>query len=280
MSDSAARITAVVRKELDEFRRNRFIVATMVVLPFLFLASPTTAILTSKAAAGSHRLDNQVGLGLLFLTLIPVFVPATVAANSVVGEREQGTLEPLLTTPVRREELLIGKALANLVPAVVLSYLVFGVFLAIVGLGADPVIASAVYHAPQLLAEVFFIPLLACWAVWVGIAVSTKANDTRVAQQLSTLGSLPPIAVIALMSFHVIRPTFATALAFALVLLAVDIAAYRVVAALFDRERLTTGTRPSAGPGTGPSAGPSGGSGTDPLATSGSEPLAGSGASG
>jgi hypothetical protein len=82
------------------------------------------------------------------------------------------------------------------------------------------------------------------------------------------------------MSFHVIRPTFATALAFALVLLAVDIAAYRVVAALFDRERLTTGTRPSAGPGTGPSAGPSRGSGTDPLATSGSEPLAGSGASG
>ncbi|WP_280724781.1 ABC transporter permease subunit [Kitasatospora sp. MAA4] len=42
----------------------------------------------------------------------------TIAANSVVGEREQGTLEPVLTTPIRREELLIGKAVANLIPAV------------------------------------------------------------------------------------------------------------------------------------------------------------------
>ncbi len=240
---STAHVTAVVRKELNEFRRNRFILSTMAVLPILFLASPTTSILAGKAAADSHKLDNQVGLSLMFLTLIPVFLPATIAANSVVGEREQGTLEPVLTTPIRREELLIGKAVANLIPTVALSYLVLGIFLTVVKLGADPVIATAIYHAPQLLAEVFYIPLLACWAVWVGIAVSTRANDTRVAQQLSTLASLPPIAVIALMSFDVIKPTLTTALAFAGALLVVDFAAYLAVARLFDRERLITGAK-------------------------------------
>ncbi|MEY9964822.1 ABC-type Na+ efflux pump permease subunit [Streptacidiphilus sp. MAP12-16] len=245
MSTTTNHIAAVVRKELTEFRRNRFILATMAVLPVFFLVSPTTTILASKAAADSQKLDLQVGLGLMFLMLIPVLIPATIAANSVVGEREQGTLEPVLTTPIRREELLIGKAVANLIPAVGLSYLMFGVFLAIVGIGANPVIATAVFHAPQLLAEVFYIPLLAGWAVWVGLAISTKANDTRVAQQLSTLASLPPIAVIALMSFNVIKPTLTTALAFAGVLLVIDFAAYRVVAKLFDRERLITGTKPS-----------------------------------
>jgi hypothetical protein len=42
--------------------------------------------------------------------LTPVLVPATMSAFSVVGEREQGTLEPVLTTPVSRSELLTGKA--------------------------------------------------------------------------------------------------------------------------------------------------------------------------
>jgi ABC-type Na+ efflux pump permease subunit len=37
-------------------------------------------------------------------------VPTFVAACAVVGERQQGTLEPVLTTPIRREELLLGKA--------------------------------------------------------------------------------------------------------------------------------------------------------------------------
>jgi ABC-2 type transport system permease protein len=243
MSSSTTRIGAVARKELTEFRRNRFILTTMAIFPILFLASPTTTILASKAAADSQKLDNQVGLSLMFLMLIPVFVPATISANSVIGERDQGTLEPVLTTPIRREEFLIGKAVANFIPAVGLAYLVFGLFLAIVGVGADPVIATAVWHAPQLLAEVFYIPLLAGWAIWVGLAISTKAGDTRVAQQLSTLASLPPLVLIALMSFRVIKPTLTIALAFAGLLLVIDCAAYLVVAKLFDRERLVTGTR-------------------------------------
>jgi hypothetical protein len=49
---------------------------------------------------------------LLYILAIPVLVPAVLAAYSVVGERLQGTLEPVLGTPIRREELLLGKALA------------------------------------------------------------------------------------------------------------------------------------------------------------------------
>jgi ABC-type Na+ efflux pump permease subunit len=251
MSISTTRIGAVIRKELTEFRRSRFILSTMVIFPVLFLITPTATILASKAAANSTKLDNQVGLSLMFLLLIPVFIPSTVAAYSVVGERDQGTLEPILATPIRREELLIGKAVANFIPAVGLAYLVFGVFLAIVGIGAEPVMATAVWHAPQLVAEVFYIPLLAAWAIWIGLAISTKAGDTRVAQQLSTLASLPPIALIALMSFQVIKPTLTIALLFAGALLVIDGAAYLLVSQLFDRERLVTGSKPS-GEMTGP----------------------------
>lgn len=153
----------------------------------------------------------------------------------------------MLTTPAGRAELLIGKAAAVFVPAVALGYLIFGVFVAITQLAAASPVAAAVRHAPQLPAALVFIPLLAAWAIWAGLAISTRVSDTRVAQQLSVLGSLPPVAVAALMSFQVISPTFGLAAALAGCLLAVDCAACLAVARLFDRERLITGASPSRG---------------------------------
>lgn len=245
MSISAARIGAVVRKELTEFRRSPFIVGTMAILPVIFLVVPTVTILSQGASEGRAALQKVVGFALLYLLLIPAVLPSTVAAYSVVGERDQGTLEPLLTTPIRREELLIGKAAAALIPAVGVAYLILGAFLAIVQFGADPVVASTVWHAPELLGEVFFIPLLGGWAIWVGLAISSKVSEVRIAQQLGILASFPPIALIALMSFAVITPTLGLALIFGGVLLVIDIGAYLFVSQLFDRERLITGTKPS-----------------------------------
>jgi ABC-type transport system involved in multi-copper enzyme maturation permease subunit len=241
MSASAARVGAVIRKELAEFRRNRLIVGTAAILPVLFLVSPTASILAIRAQALSTELPRRVDASLFLPLLVPVFVPALLSAYAVVGERDQGTLEPVLTTPAGRAELLIGKAAAIFMPAVALSYLTFGVFVAITQLAASPAVAAAVRHAPQLPATLVFIPLLAAWAIWVGLAISTRATDTRVAQQLSILGSLPPLALAALMSFGVISPTSGLVAALAGGLLAIDCAACLVVARLFDPERLITG---------------------------------------
>ncbi len=247
MSISAARIGAVTRKELTEFRRSRFIVSTMGVVPVIFLIVPTATILSIKASAPSAGLDKGIGFALLYLLLIPVVIPSTIAAYSVVGEREQGTLEPVLTTPVGREEFLIGKAAAILIPAVGIAYVVLGIFLAVVRFGAHPVVAAAVWHSPELLAEVFFIPLLAGWAIWICLAISARASDVRVAQQLGVLASLPPLALTLLLSLQVINSTLILAASLAGALLVIDCAAYLVVSKLFDRERLVTGTKPSSG---------------------------------
>ena len=245
MSVSLPRVGAVVRKELAEFRRNRLIVTTAAVLPVMFLIVPTVAILTVKASAVSAGVDKGIDRSLFLPLIVPVLVPSMMSAYSVVGEREQGTLEPLLTTPVTRAELILGKATAIFIPAVVLGYLIFGVFLAITQLAAAAPVAAAVRNAPQLPATFIFIPLLAGWAIWVGLAISARVTDTRVAQQLSTLASLPAAAVAALMSFQVIGSTFTLAAALAGGLLLVDCAAGLVVARLFDRERLITGIKPT-----------------------------------
>jgi ABC-2 type transport system permease protein len=94
-----------------------------------------------------------------------------------------------------------------------------------------------------VLVQVLFTPLLAGWGIWVGIAVSARSTDVRVAQQLSVLGSLPVLAILALISLNVITVSTALAIGLAAALLALDALGWRAVAALFDRERLITGTR-------------------------------------
>src|SRR5271156_6194681 len=104
MSFSWARVGAIIQKELRDYRRNRFVIYTMAFLPLIFVIAPTIDLLTIKASFSSAKLDTRIGLSLLYMLVIPAIVPAALAAYSVVGEREQGTLEPVLITPIRREE--------------------------------------------------------------------------------------------------------------------------------------------------------------------------------
>jgi ABC-2 type transport system permease protein len=244
VSFSWTRVGAIVVKELSDYRRNRFVVLfAMVLLPLIFITAPTIQLLVAPAAEAGSKLDSRVGISLLYMLLIPAIVPSTVSAYSVIGEREQGTLEPILITPVRREEFLIGKALAAIIPTLVVAYAIFGIFLGIAALLAHPGMRSAIFAGSHIPIQVAFTPLLAGWSIWVGIAISARSSDVRAAQQLSVFANLPPLAIVALMTFKVITPSTGLALGLAAALLAVDALGWRAVAAMFDRERLITGAR-------------------------------------
>jgi ABC-type Na+ efflux pump permease subunit len=240
---SRRRIGAVVRKEVREFRRNRFVVSTMAVMPIVFLITPMVTLFRIPDSASGVQVERAVGVMSLLLLIVPLVIPPVIAAYSVVGERVQGTLEPFLTTPVRPEELLLGKATAAFVPSVAISYLIY--FAAAVGIriGAAHVVGAVVWHAPQMLAQILFTPLLAAWSIWVGIGISARSSDVRVAQQLATLAGLPLLGFTSLISFRLVAPSVPLAIALATALLVVDVAAWRVVSRMFDRERLITGAR-------------------------------------
>ncbi|MES1249016.1 MAG: ABC transporter permease subunit [Actinomycetota bacterium] len=235
------RIAAVIGKELREFRRNRFLIGSMTAYPLLFTALPIATFFAKQPSVASAGLSKHIGLSLLYMLLVPVVLPATIAGYAIVGEREAGTLEPCLTTPVKPTEILLGKATAIVMPALALAYAVYGIFLLAVELFAHPFVATAVFHSNQVLAQPIFIPLLSGWSILVGIAISARVGDVRVAQQLAILGGIPPMVVISLMGFGVINPSLTVAAALAAALLAVDLAGWRFVAALFNRERLITG---------------------------------------
>ena len=240
MSISGRRVRAIVGKELRDFRRNRSLTVGMAIIPALFCVQPLVAVFTLDPAAASTLEHEHV---LLYMLAIPALVPSFVAAYSVVGERQQGTLEPVLTTPIRREELLLGKALGALLPSLVVAYAVYGLFLACVELLADPAVVSALIRLPDLLAQLVFTPLLAGWSIWVATLISTRSNDIRVAQQFAILASLPSIAVTTLVGFNVVPVSFVTGLVAVVALVLLNWIGWRLVSATFDRERLIIGTK-------------------------------------
>jgi ABC-2 type transport system permease protein len=240
MSMSRRRIRAIFRKELREYRRNGNIFFAMAILPLVFLIQPMVVVFTLSTSASAPLRHEHL---LLYMLGIPVLVPAALASYSVVGERLQGTLEPVLSTPIRREEFLLGKALAAFVPSVVVAYAVFALFLAVAELFARPAVASALIRGPDLLAQLLFTPLLATWSIWVGIAVSARSSDPRIAGQIALLLSLPMVAVTSLVAFNAIPPTLGVALGFGAALLLLDGFGWRITSATFDRERLIIGTR-------------------------------------
>jgi len=233
-------IRAVIRKELREFRRNKFVVGTMIVLPLLFLLIPIGNVLAIGDNASFNVAKATVGGALLTFLIVPLILPTTIAAYAVIGERDQGTLEPVLTTPVTREELLLGKALAELVPTVVVAYSLFTVFLFVVRVFASHAVVDLVWDGSSILTEVIAVPLLAAFSIWVGIAISTRSGDVRVAQQLSGLAMLPMLGLVALITFRVIEPSLGLAVGVALFLSALDLLGWRFVSQMFDRERLLT----------------------------------------
>jgi len=238
---SVGRIGAVLRKELRDYRRNRFTITTTAVMPLVFLISPTVTLLRISGSATATVVDRSVGVTSLLLLVVPAVIPPIIAAYSVIGERDQGTLEPLLGAPVTPSELLLGKALAAFVPSVAVAYVLYFVAAISIRVGAARVVSDVVWHPPQVLAQLLFTPLLAAWSIWVGIGISTRASDVRVAQQLATLAGLPLLAFTSLISFQILTPSVPLAIGFALALLAADVAAWRVVAGLFDPERLISG---------------------------------------
>ncbi len=244
MTVSARHVLAIFHKELREYRRNRSLITGMAIIPVIFCVQPLVNVFALSSSASVPLRHEHV---LLYMLGIPALVPSFVAAYSVVGERQQGTLEPLLTTPIRRRELMLGKALAALLPSIAVAYAVFGLFLACVELLALPAVAAALIRLPDLLAQLIFTPLLAGWSIWLAMLISSRSGDVRVAQQLAALASLPSVALTTLVALNVIKASLVTALLAAAALLLLNAVGWQFTSATFDRERLISGpSRPAA----------------------------------
>jgi ABC-2 type transport system permease protein len=178
---------------------------------------------------------------LIMFMLIPLFIPVNIASYSIVGEKTTHSLEPLLATPISTGELLAGKNLASVIPAVIATWIGFAIFaigsLIITGGGA---LAAALLDPMWLIAIFLAGPLMAVLSVNFSIMVSSRVNDPRVAEQVSAVIILPILAVFfgQIAGLFILNSTLI--LMMCLVLLIVDIFMVYLAVHLFQRETILT----------------------------------------
>lgn len=130
------------------------------------------------------------------------------AMDTTVGERDRGTLEPLLATPVSREALLCGKLLATCAYMFLsLSITTTALFVALGRLDLEQFGMSANLNAPTALALVAvtapLIPLLAALMT----LVAAQARSTREAQAWLGVLQLVPTLPLVFASLMNLAPT-------------------------------------------------------------------------
>jgi len=118
------------------------------------------------------------GLIVLVMTLIGAFLTAMVVAR----EWERGTFEALFVTPVRSEEILLGKTIPY-----------FG--LALIGLVLCVLSARFLFHVPlrgSLIVLLIVSMLYNLVALGIGLLISSAVKNQLVASQLTMLATFMP----------------------------------------------------------------------------------------
>ncbi|MGH2444302.1 MAG: ABC transporter permease subunit [Chloroflexota bacterium] len=249
------KVFVILRKEFREILQQRVLLYSILLPPLLFVVIPF--IILQKAGNGSRVSALQVpslqGLtlheyaqGLVgtefsnIYILLSMIVPSTIAAYSIIGEKSNRTLEPLLATPVRRWQLLTGKILAALLPAVLVTWVSGGLFIAELAIFTDANVVSHVVTGGWLILFLAGTPLLGLIAVAVMTAISSRVNDTRTAQQLSIWAVIPIAGIVLGELSGQFELTVSVAVIACLILIPVAILLTWSAAQLFQRETILT----------------------------------------
>ena len=262
------RMLALLRKELADERQNlglfvpSLIVAVVAILLPVFVAIVVPnatgerlsdssdfeiAVELYRSQPGTRTLDPEAAIqAYLFqffavmLVLIPVTSSMSLAAYSVVGEKQARTLEPLLVTPITTFELLGAKVLGAFLPSIALTAVSYIVYVLMTVIFARPGVAGILLGARSI-ATVFVLgPLAALAALQMAVCVSSRVNDARTAQQIGVLVILPIPGLLVGQLLGALTLSVPVIASIALGLLAVNAGLIWLAIALFDRETILT----------------------------------------
>jgi ABC-2 type transport system permease protein len=231
-------VRALMRKEWREFRHHRMILTTATILPIAFLILPILNLVFFDIDRAPGGVNVAVGQAMFCFFLTPVIVPATMAAYGIIGERDQGTLEPLLTLPMSDRQFLAGKVLAIVIPTIAMSLAIYVAYMGVVAAAVHSEVRGPALDWTWAFGMVMLAPLLALFSTLIGMTFSARAKDVRVAEHLSGLVLLPGMLPILLVVTRTIPATVVTWVVFAAAVGLVDLVLWRSAQRGFDRERV------------------------------------------
>jgi ABC-2 type transport system permease protein len=236
----------IASKELSIFRKKKSIFYSVIIFP-LFVSIGLPYLIHVLLVSGNLPPDAQAAL----LSVINAFafffiigaatLPTAIASYSIVGEKQEQSLEPLLATPTTDGEILLGKSIGALLPPLVAIWIGGVIFMGLIDYYLFGLLGY-LYFPNWVMAVIMLllVPLSAITAVEVSVIISARVNDVRTAQQLGSLIVIPFALIYVLGEINAFPLTVLYLLILAAVLLAVDVGLFYVATATFKREEILT----------------------------------------
>ena len=190
MSSKFKLVWLVAGRELrDQFRDWR-VLAPMLILtlsfPFLMneFAKQTVDFLNQYNA--NLILDRLVPFSIMIIGFFPITVSLIVALESFVGEKERGTIEPMLSAPLDDWQLYFGKLLVGVATPLIASYVSIGLYLLMISrqnLNMPPA---------TVMVQLFFLTTAhAFLMVSAAIVISVQSTSVKAANLLASFIVIP-----------------------------------------------------------------------------------------
>ncbi len=230
-------VMLLARREVRDQLRDWRILTPLVVLTLFF---PLLANFTARRMVAYMERFNAVLIAerlfpflLLVVGFFPVSISLVVALESFAGERERGTIEPLLAAPLTDAQLYLGKLLAVLFLPLLGSYLGLGSYTLTMMLRAgwrpDPLLLFVVWLLSTVQALVM---------VSGAVVVSTQATSVRGANLLASTIIIPIALLLQWESLLIFWRQFEILWTVVAGLLVVSVLLVRMGLAHFSREGL------------------------------------------
>jgi ABC-2 type transport system permease protein len=235
----------VASRDFKIFRHQKNILYSIIVFPVIIsVLFPFILEFAGQRSAGllsAANLPSLLDSFSFFVVIGGAFIPLGIASYSIVGEKIEKSLEPLLATPLTDGEILLGKALAAVLPALVAMYAGAVVFM--VGIDATTFGKLGYNYFPNWnfgVLLLILLPVAVVLSVLYSVIVSSRANDVRSANSYGILILFPLLAIYLLSEIRIISLDINGLLIIAGILSAIDIALYFVSKAAFQREEILT----------------------------------------
>ena len=175
----------VVSKDFAIFKNKKSILYTLTIFPLAVVIGFTIILLLIHNASPSPYTTYIPAFnGLLFwFIILAAIIPTAVASYSVMGEKVEKTLEPLMATPLTDGEIILGKILSAFIPCILATYL--GAIIFMIGIDIITFQQLGYILYPNWTAAVFLLiatPLACLFGTEFNTLISIRVSDVRTAQ--------------------------------------------------------------------------------------------------
>jgi ABC-2 type transport system permease protein len=236
---------AVAAKDFKIFRRKRSVIYSSIIFPIIIgvvfpLILDYSIIRNKNGGVTAPVIVTLMDTFSIWFLIGAATIPNAISSYSMVGEKVQKSLEPLLATPMTDGEILLGKIISGLLIPVAAIYAGSTLFMVLMDQFTRAKLGYLYYPNWLIGAILLAVPLVSLMAVELSVIISSRMNDVRTAQQLGTLLIVPFVGLFFLSDIGLFPLNDNNLLILAGVLVIVDVILFFASRATFQREQILT----------------------------------------